>query len=124
MSLLSNLVGLASSLTVQFGLQADITYRVFVHSDGAGGRHYDSEEGTVRKALYIRKQKYVRTFSGEMAVSGAQVVLLDPQVVNEFDLIKLPNTTEWQSILGTDAFVDASNGPILTEIFLGPSLNV
>lgn len=124
MSLLSELISLADSLTQGFDLQADVTYKAFDHSDGAGAKHYDPPAGTVRKALYIRKQKLVRTFSGEMVVSGAQVVFLDPTVVNELDVIILPGQTEEQAILGTDAFVDASNGPTLTEIFLGPALNV
>ena len=75
--------------------------------------------------------KQVRTFSGEMAVSNAQVVFLTPTQINEFDKIVVPNggyidgseeaRDAAQPIIGTDAFVDASNGPILTEIYLGAS---
>lgn len=129
MSLLSNLVGLADNLTQSFGLQADVLYYKYLSSDGAGKRSYAPV--VARKALYIRRMKQVRTFSGEMAVSNAQVVFLTPTQINEFDKIVVPNggyidgseeaRDAAQPIIGTDAFVDASNGPILTEIYLGAS---
>jgi len=116
MSLLGGLVAVANSLTQSLGLQADVTYRRYLHSDGAGKRFY--EAGVVRRAIYMRDVKKVMTFSGELAVSNAQVVFLDPTIINEFDEIVLPSGMT-QPIIGTSAFVDVSNGPILTEIFLG-----
>jgi len=126
-SLLSNLVGLADTLTQNFGLQADVLFYQYVSSDGAGKPVYAA--AVARKAIYTRKQKQVRTFSGEMGVSNAQVVFLDPTRVGEFDKIVTPvggsldtSTTARdaaQPIIGTDAFYDASNAGILTEIYLG-----
>jgi len=127
MSLLGNLVALADSLTQNFGLQADVLYYAFLSQDGAGKRSY--APAVARKAIYVRKMKQVRTFSGEMAVSNAQVTFLTPAVINEFDRIVTPvgGTLDGseeardsaQPILGTDGFVDASNGVVLTEIYLG-----
>ena len=116
MSLLSNLIGVADQLTRSFGLQADVVYHPYASSDGAGKRFYG--DAVPRKALYTRKQRLVKTFSGEMSVSTAQLVFLDPTVINQFDKIVLPDGTT-QPIIGTDGFVDASNGAVLTEIYLG-----
>jgi hypothetical protein len=127
MSFLGNMVALADSLTQSFALQADVIYYAYASADGAGKPVYALP--VVRRALYTRKMKQVRTFSGEMAMSTAQVVFLTPTVINEFDKIVTPvggmldhsaaARDAAQPILGTDAFVDASNAPILTEIYLG-----
>jgi hypothetical protein len=127
MSLLSGLIGLADTLTQSFGLQADVLYYQFLAQDGAGKRSY--APAVARRAIYTRKIKQVRTFSGEISVSSAQVAFLDPTMVGEFDKIVTPangvlDTSDAardsaQPIIGTDAFVDGSNGPVLTEIFLG-----
>lgn len=121
MSLLGSMVGLANSLTQNLGLQADVTYYPYVASDGAGKRSYGPAQA--RKALYTRKMKLVRSLSGEMVMSTAQVVFLDPTTINELDKIVLPDGST-QPILTTDAFVDGSNSPILTEIFLGDSRQI
>ncbi len=127
MSLLANLIGVANSLTQSFGLQADVLYYAYTGADGAGKSLYAT--GVARKAIVNRKMKQIRTFAGEMAVSNAQIVFLDPTVINEFDKIVVPvggvlDTTDAareaaQPIIGTDAFTDASNAGILTEIYLG-----
>jgi hypothetical protein len=105
MTLLSGLIALADNLTQNFGLQADVVYHRYVSSNGAGKRSYEAP--VTRKAIYTRTVKQVRTFSGEMAVSNAQIVFLDATVINEFDMIVLPDGTT-QPIIGTDAFVDST----------------
>lgn len=127
MSLLSNLVGLANNLTQSFGLQADVLYYQFLAEDGAGKRSYAA--AVARKAIFTKKIKQVRKFDGEIGVSNAQIAFLDPTPISEFDLIVTPSNgvldtsdaarDSAQPIIGTDAFVDGSNGAILTEIFLG-----
>lgn len=127
MSLVAGLVALADSLTQSFGLQADVVYWAYSYSDGAGKRYY--APAAARRAIYTRKMKQVRTFSGEMAVSSAQIVFLDPTTVSEFDKIVTPvggvidvseNARDAaQPIIGTDGFHDVSNAAILTEIYLG-----
>lgn len=130
MSFLSNMVALADNLTKGFGLQPDVIYWAYAGADGAGTRSYAAP--VARKAIVNHIQKQVRTYSGELVISTSQVVFLDPTVVNPFDKIVLPvggtvsASTEArdaaQSILGTGAFVDASNAGILTEIYLGPDI--
>lgn len=127
MSLLGNLVSVANSLTQSFGLQADVLYYAYNGQTGSGKAIYATV--VARQAIVNRVMKQVRTFSGEMAVSNAQVVFLDPTVINEFDKIVMPvggvldasdaAREAAQPILGTAAFTDASNAGILTEIFLG-----
>ncbi len=127
MSLLSELIGVANDLTQQFGLQADVLFYRFTYADGAGKRYYAA--AVARTAIYTRKMKQVRTFAGEIAVSNAQIAFIDPTVVGEFDKIVTPvggvlDASEQardaaQPIIGTDGFVDGSNGVVLTEIYLG-----
>lgn len=117
MSLLAGLVAIADGLTKNFGLQATVTYEAYAGpSGGSGKRSYG--QPIVRQAIVTKLQKQVTTFSGSLGVSTAQVVFLDPTVVNEFDRITLPDGTI-QPIIGTAAFVDDTQAGILTEIFLG-----
>lgn len=132
MSFLGNMIGLADTLTKNFGLQADVVYWPYLSSDGAGKASYGPP--TARMALVTRNQKVVRRADGTEAVSQAQVVFIDPTVVGEFDKIVLPvggvlDATDAardaaQPILATGAYVDASNGAVLTEIFLGPTVQL
>lgn len=127
MSLIPSMIALADSLTKSFGLQADVMYWAYKSQDGAGARTYAS--GVRRTAVYTRKQKQVRTFSGEIGVCNAQLMFLDATAVSEFDRIVTPvggvldATTaardSSQPIIGTDSFVDESNGAVMTEIYLG-----
>ena len=116
MSLLAGLVAIADGLTKGFGLQATVTYEAYTGQTGSGKRSYG--QPIVRQAIYTRTQKNVTTFSGTLGVSTAQLVFLDPTVVNEFDRITLPDGTI-QPIIGTGAFVDDTQAGILTEIYLG-----
>jgi hypothetical protein len=127
MSLLGGLVALADTLTKNFQLQADVVYWPYSSSDGAGRPLYGPPQ--VRKAIFTQKLKQIRGFSGELVLSNAQIVFLDPTSINPFDKIVTPRggtldgstgaRDAAQPILGTDAFTDASNAAILTEIYLG-----
>lgn len=129
MSLLAGLVAVANSVTQSLGLQASVLHYAFVSADGAGKVSYAA--AVERTAIVTEKQKLVRTFSGEMAVSNASVVFLDPSAVGEFDKIVLPvngvldiSTTardNAQPLIATDAFIDDTNAAILTEIYIGRS---
>lgn len=127
MSLIGPLVALADSLTRSFGLQADVVYWAYTGSDGAGKPNY--APAVARKAIFTQKVKQVRKFDGEMGVSNAQVVFLDPSAVNPLDKIVTPVAgvldvstfarDSAQPIIATDAFHDNTNAAILTEIYLG-----
>jgi hypothetical protein len=109
-------VAIANQLTAD--LQPNVSHEAYVSSDGAGRRVYSP--AVSRPALVIRKQKLVRSATGEMVMSQAQITILDPAVViNELDKFTLPDNTSGP-IIATDGFVDRLTGhPILTEIYLG-----
>lgn len=115
MDVVRSSVAIANSVTAD--LQATVTHRVFVSSGGAGKSVYTN---VARKALVTRKQKLVRSSSGDQTMSQAEVVFLDPGVVvNELDLIILPDGTSGP-ILNSAGFVDSGTGrPILTQVYLG-----
>lgn len=113
-------VAVANTLTVD--LQANVSHRSAIGlPDGDG----DVPLGPVvlRPAIVIRKQKLIRTLSGQEIISTASVVFLDPAVIiNELDEVTLPDGTT-APIRATSGFVDRVTGhPILTEAFLGESI--
>lgn len=121
MSLISSMVALADSLTQSFGLQADIQYWAYVSSNGAGKVTYSPPypgAGVVVKAIVDKRQRMVKTASGELVQSQASVTFLRPTTINLFDRIVLPDGTTGP-ILNTGAFMDGSNAGILTEVYLG-----
>lgn len=109
-------VAIANNLTAD--LQASATHEAYASETGSGRRTYSAPVN--RPALVTRKQKLVRSSSGELVMSEASVVFLDPAVViNELDKITLPDGTTGP-IINTEGFVDRGTGhPILTEIYLG-----
>jgi hypothetical protein len=109
-------VAIANSVTAP--LQASVTHYAYASATGSGTRTYAAP--VVRKALVEMKQQQVRTSSGELTMSRASVVFLDPAViVTLFDKIVLPGGITGP-ILAMDGFLDAITGtPILTEVFLG-----
>lgn len=113
-------VAIANSLTAD--LQANVLHRAALGlPDGEGTVPLGPEVS--RPAIVIRKQKLVRTSTGQQIISTASVVFLDPAVVvNELDEITLPDGTT-APIRATEGFVDRGTGhPILTEAFLGEAL--
>jgi len=109
--------GVAIANSVTGDLQATVTHRVFVRAGGSGQSIYTNVS---RKALVTRKQRLVRSSSGDMSKSQAEVTFLDPGVVvNELDIIILPDGTSGP-IINSAGFVDAQTGhPILTQVYLG-----
>lgn len=99
-------------------LQASVSYESWLRTEGDGTRVFDTPRSV--PALVTRRQKLVKTASGEMVMSQASIAFLDPAiVVNELDRITLPDGTTGP-ILNSDGFVDRGTGhPILTEVYLG-----
>lgn len=111
-------VSLANTLTAD--LQAAVSHEAYVSTDGAGRRTYAT--AVSRNAIVIRKQKLVRSTTGELVMSQAQISLLAPTVINELDKFTLPDGTSGP-IIATDGFVDrGTTHPVLTQIYLGSLL--
>lgn len=117
MSLISQLVQLGNQLTVSLGVAADVTYIAASATDGAG-REIAPSLPVTRKAIVNKVQKLVKSPSGELVMSQAYIGFLDPAPISEFDTIILSDGTTGP-IVSTQAFIDGSNGPILTEVYLG-----
>ena len=110
--------GVAVANSVTADLQPVVSHEAYLHSDGAGKRIYAA--AVSRPAIVVKKLKLVRSTSGELVMSTAQVIFLDPVVeVDTFDRITLPDGTTGP-IFGTGGFVDRETGGlILTEVYLG-----
>src|SRR6267142_1415595 len=113
MGILQDAVGIANSVTQDLGLQTTVTHEAFVSQAGDGTVTFAA--AVTRPALVVKKQRMVRTSSGEMTQSQASVTFLDPSVsVDTKDRITLPDGTTGP-ILNTEGYIDSSNQPILTE---------
>jgi len=116
-SLVSDAVALANSLAKSFKLQSTVTHESIASVAGDGTRSYNAP--VVRDAVVVRKQKLVKTGTGEMVMSTAYVAFLNPVVVNELDRITLQDGSTGL-ILNTEGFMNVETGrPVLTEIYLG-----
>jgi hypothetical protein len=115
MGLLDDLVGLADQVTDSLGLKSTVTHESISSVSGSGNRSYLAP--VARQAIVVKKQRLIKTASGEMVMSQAYIAFLNPTVVNVLDRITLADGTTGP-ILNTEGFVTAVN-PILTEIYLG-----
>lgn len=117
MSLISDLIALGNDLSQQLGASATVTYIAARSTDGAG-KEISPSMPVQRPAIVNKVQKLIKSLSGELVMSQAYVAFLDPAPVSEHDQIILSDGTTGP-ILSTQAFIDGSNGPILTEVYLG-----
>lgn len=117
MSLISQLVALGNNLSQSLGASATVTYIAASATDGAG-KELSPSVPVQRPAIVNKVQKLVKSPSGELVMSQAYVAFLDPAPISEFDQIILPDGTTGP-IISTQAFIDGSNGPILSEVYLG-----
>lgn len=109
--------GISIANTVTASLQATVTHKAFSSDDGYGKPTYAT--GVSRTAIVERRQKYVRTKSGEEKLSQARIVFVGPVTVDERDLITLPDGSE-MPILRITGVVDATtNEEFVVEVELG-----
>lgn len=115
MTLLSNAVAIANKVTKSLKFQAVVTHQSYVSDGGTGDPTYTSKK---RDAIVSKKQRKVRSFSGELVASSSSVTFLDPKVsVGQRDIILIPDGTGGE-VVGTGGPVDAS-GQLMTEAYIG-----
>lgn len=119
MTLLSDAVKIANDVTLGLQMQSQgakqITLQKYDGDGGVGAPQYTSKK---YDALVEKKQRQVRTFSGELGVSHATVTFLVPTiVVSEKDRIVLSDGTDG-AVIGISGPMDES-GQLLRECYLG-----
>ena len=109
-------IALANKLTAD--LQCTVMVSSVTSISGSGTKVYGA--AVPRQALVDWKQKQVRTATGILTVSRAEVTFLDPTVViDDTDKIVLPDGTTGP-ILDMSGFIDRETGnPVLTQVWLG-----
>lgn len=109
-------IALADKMTKD--LQPKVKLEKFIGVTGSGKRTYSA--AVMVPAIVDWKQKHVMTASGQLAVSRASVMFLDPTIlVDDDDRITLPDGTTGP-IIDMAGFIDAETGhPVSTEVFLG-----
>lgn len=123
--------GVAVANNVTQPLQATVTYRRYVGEDYQGTVTFSpptSSSPISLKAIVERKQRNVKSTTGELITSQASVMFLDIAALNAatggngigiYDQITLPDGTTGP-ILNTSGFVDAGTGHMIaTEVYLG-----
>lgn len=95
-----------------------VLHTPFLSVDGSGAKVYGST--VKRPAIVDWRQRQVRTITGELTVTRAMVMFLDPKVVvDEQDILVLPDGTTGP-ILDMSGFIDADTGnPFFTQVWLG-----
>ena len=133
MSLLTDVLKIADSVTKSVKFQASITFRRYTGGTGYGVESYGSTVALYAVLEY--KQRQVKTSTGVMAHSSATLTFLDlPAVIAATpaitgggqsgwmftkDEITLPNGTK-PPILNVGGFVDGGGGNLIpTEVYLG-----
>lgn len=115
MSLLSNAVKVADSVTKSLGMQVRVTVKQFVQDGGTG----DNVEKDVKaSAVVSKKTRTVRSFGGELVAVSTTVTFVNGKItIGEHDRIFLPDGSGGP-VVGTSSPVDAS-GKLITEAYLG-----
>lgn len=109
--------GISIANTVTASLQATVTHKAYSSDDGYGKPTYAT--GVSRTAIVERRQKYVRTKTGEEKLSLARILFLFPVTITERDLITLPDGSE-MPILRIVGPVDGTTGnEFVVEVELG-----
>jgi hypothetical protein len=111
--------GVSIANTVTTSLQATITHAAYASDDGYGKPTYST--GVARTAIVERRQKYVRTDTGEEKLSLARILFPYPVTIGEQDKITLPDSTV-MPILKIDGVVDpttSDGATYMVEVELG-----
>lgn len=118
MGLLEDAIGIANDITLSLGLQATVTHEYCTSEAGAGARTF--LPAVVRNAVVTLKQQMVKNSDGQMVMSQAKIVLLDPTVqVTLLDRFTLPDGT-FGPVLALEGFVQqGATRPLLTQVWLG-----
>ncbi len=133
LSLLTDVLNVADSVTASLKLQNTVTFERYLGSDEYGTVTFGAP--TILAAIVEYKQRSVKTSTGELTISPATVTFLNlaallaatPAVVNggaageifTQDKITLPNGNS-QPILNLGGFVDGGTGRLIpAEVYLG-----
>ena len=109
--------GIATANTVTASLQATVTHKAYASDDGYGKPTYST--GVARTAIVERRQKFVRTRTGEEKLSLARILFLVPVTVNERDLITLPDGSEMPILLIVGPVDPTTAEEFIVEVELG-----
>lgn len=114
-TILQDGISIANSVTA--ALQATVTHKAFASVDGYGKITYAT--GVARTAIVERRQKYVRTATGEEKLSLARILFLTPVSVDERDRFTLPDSTEMPILRITGPVDPTTNAEFVVEVELG-----
>lgn len=118
MSLISDVVAIVDGVAEDLQWKSKVTHRVWT---GDAGKGDDAFTNVTRRAVVERKQRRVRTFTGEEAVSSTTVLFTAPASVTrvkEFDQILLQDGTGGP-VMGVGGFMDgATDEQAYTEVYL------
>lgn len=122
-ALIRKMIAKANTMTMDLQTTDDgktgiVLHTPFLSVDGGGNMTYGKT--VKRPAIVDWKQRQVRTISGELTVSRASVMFLDPAVVvDDNDIIVLPDGTTGP-ILDESGFIDGgTSNPYFTQVWLG-----
>lgn len=119
--------GLATAKKITADLQVDVTHAAWTGVDGYALPTFAS--AITRKAIVERRQRIIRTTSGETVMSRATVLFLEPikkngasgrtEPIDPRDVITLPDGTTGP-IVDVNGLMDpTTDRPYYAEVFIG-----
>ena len=114
-TIIQNSLSVANVVTAS--LQATITHAAYSSDDGYGKPTYSA--GVERQAIVERRQKYVRTNTGEEKLSQARLTFLYPVTIGEQDKIALPDSSEMPILRITGVIDPETSAEYAVELELG-----
>jgi hypothetical protein len=109
--------GVSAANVITTSLQATITHAAYSSDDGYGKAVYSS--GVERQAIVERRQKYVRTDTGEEKLSLARILFPYPVTIGEQDKITLPDSSVMPILRITGVIDPETSAEYAVEVELG-----
>jgi hypothetical protein len=118
MSLVSNAVAIANTVTKNLKLQSTVTQEKSAGMDRYGKHIYPTS--VIRDAVVDKSLRTIKTAEGELVQSKTSITFLDPAIIVDYtDRLTLADGTTGPILL-IGGFVDGeTNRQALAEVFLG-----
>lgn len=113
-TIVANGIGTIKSVTAS--LQAAVVHR---HVTARNIEGTPTETSTTRSAIVEKKQRLVKTASGQMEMSVATITFLEPVAVALDDTFTLSDGTNGQPLNTSGLFNEDTDLTFLTQVYLG-----
>jgi len=109
--------GLATAKTVTADLRDAVTHEAFSSIDGFGKPTYSA--GVTRYPIVERKQRLIRTNTGQETLSTHRLLFLEPVSIDTRDRFTLSDSTTARILTVSGVMDPSTDAPYYAEVWLG-----